>query len=417
MSKTRFQSLLLFSYIFLLLASFSSSFVVVKTQTICENVTEGLETSFDPPSITLETRKSTDFTLHIRGCLSKSVYAIWTYDRNDLVQPLDNFTIPPLYTMLEYRRNLTSTGRAGMLLLGLEDAENRMLNASKHTFLKVSIVHHVALATFSEVIGWLYFIAWSVSFYPQIIVNFRRKSVAGLSFDFLALNITGFLCYAIFNVGLYYIPQIQDQYYARHPRGIIPVEPNDVFFAIHAVCLTLVSIVQCFIYESDGQKLFKGTILGLGGLWLTTIILLLLSVTHVILWLDYLYYFSYVKLTITLIKYLPQVWMNYKRKSTVGWSIGNVLLDFTGGTLSIAQLFITAYNFDDWSSTVGNPTKIGLGLLSIFFDVLFISQHYCLYRRPAKVVDLYEGIDGIASTASVSSLDNVAADDPEHSRI
>ena len=103
-------------------------------------------------------------------------------------------------------------------------------------------MHHVALATFSEVIGWVYFVAWSVSFYPQIIVNFRRKryallgdskievhtfreyrfeniecvlkvfffcSVAGLSFDFLALNITGFLCYTIFNVGLFYIPQIQ----------------------------------------------------------------------------------------------------------------------------------------------------------------------------------------------------------------
>ena len=72
---------------------------------------------------------------------------------------------------------------------------------------------------------------------------------------------------------------------------------------------------------------------------------------------------------------------------------------------------------DDWSSTVGNPTKIGLGLLSVFFDVIFMTQHYCLYRRPTKVVDLYEGIDGIASVASISSLDNVTADEPEQSRI
>ena len=32
--------------------------------------------------------------------------------------------------------------------------------------------------------------------------------------------------------------------------------------------------------------------------------------------------------------------MNYKRKSTVGWNIHNVLLDLMGGGLSIAQLMI-----------------------------------------------------------------------------
>lgn len=36
--------------------------------------------------------------------------------------------------------------------------------------------------------------------------------------------------------------------------------------------------------------------------------------------------------------------MNYQRKSTVGWSIGNVLLDFTGGSLSILQMIILSYN-------------------------------------------------------------------------
>ena len=31
----------------------------------------------------------------------------------------------------------------------------------------------------------------------------------GLSFDFLLYNILGFLCYSAFNVGLYWIPEIQ----------------------------------------------------------------------------------------------------------------------------------------------------------------------------------------------------------------
>lgn len=35
---------------------------------------------------------------------------------------------------------------------------------------------------------------------------------------------------------------------------------------------------------------------------------------------------------------------------------------------------------DDWQSIFGDPTKFGLGLFSVLFDILFIIQHYVLYR-------------------------------------
>merc|ERR1712107_505188 len=105
-----------------------------------------------------------------------------------------------------------------------------------------------------------------------------------------------------------------------------------------------------------------------------------LAIVSVITWLDMLYYFSYVKLGITIIKYVPQAYMNFRRKSTVGWSIGNVLLDFTGGSLSIIQMILIAYNNDDWSSLFGDPTKFGLGLFSVVFDIFFMLQHYVFYR-------------------------------------
>lgn len=62
-------------------------------------------------------------------------------------------------------------------------------------------------------------------------------------------------------------------------------------------------------------------------------------------WLDFLYACSYIKLAVTLTKYVPQAYLNYKRKSTVGWSIENILLDFTGGVLSMAQMIFNAYNY------------------------------------------------------------------------
>ena len=40
-----------------------------------------------------------------------------------------------------------------------------------------------------------------------------------------------------------------------------------------------------------------------------------------------------------------QVYMNFKLKSTIGWSIGGILLDFTGGVFSILQMFLISYNY------------------------------------------------------------------------
>ena len=43
----------------------------------------------------------------------------------------------------------------------------------------------------SMILGWTYFLAWSVSFYPQAVLNWERRSVVGLSLDFTALNVVG----------------------------------------------------------------------------------------------------------------------------------------------------------------------------------------------------------------------------------
>jgi cystinosin len=84
------------------------------------------------------------------------------------------------------------------------------------------------------------------------------------------------------------------------------------------------------------------------------------------------------------IKYIPQAWVNYKRKSTVGWSIYPMLLDFSGSIFSLGQLFIDSSLQGSWEGVTGNPVKFGLGNISIIFDIIFICQHYILYRIPAK---------------------------------
>lgn len=276
-------------------------------------------------------------------------------------------------------------------------------------YISVNIGKDADLSIVISIVGWMYFVAWSASFYFQVILNYQRKSVIGLNFDFLALNLLGFSCYSIYNFALMFSREVRKDYYQRYMYKRIPVEWNDLFFALHAFLLTLVTVVQCFIYEVSPNELslnegistetsnriaFSLTTCQRGEQRVSTPAKSFMVITSIIgagLYITYLFsgfsildvvlYLSYVKLAITVIKYTPQAYMNYKRKATTGWSINNILLDFTGGVLSIAQMFFLAYNYDDWTSIFGNFTKFGLGAISISFDIIFVIQHYVLYKQ------------------------------------
>ncbi|UJR27436.1 hypothetical protein I4U23_008725 [Adineta vaga] len=259
-------------------------------------------------------------------------------------------------------------------------AQSSQVNISTSVdFLLIDIARSHTTNIFIQIVGWIYFIAWSISFYPQIILNFQRRSVIGLNFDFLALNILGHSCYSVFNVYMYTSTNVQQQYFANHPHGVLPVLLNDVIFSCHAVFACIVTVIQCLLFERGTQRVSYVARL-IGGVCIVFLFVSsIVSTSKHLSTLNLLYFFSYVKLFITIIKYCPQAWMNFKRKSTEGWSIGNILLDFTGGLFSLIQMFLLASNYNDWSSIFGSPTKLGLGLFSILFDILFIVQHYLLY--------------------------------------
>ena len=92
---------------------------------------------------------------------------------------------------------------------------------------------------------------------------------------------------------------------------------------------------------------------------------------------------GYAKAIITFTKYLPQVYLNWKRKSTVGWSLENVLLDFAGGSLSFAQSALLTIALGDpfFGAGAFNLVKFILSITSILFDSIFMFQHWVLYRN------------------------------------
>jgi len=275
------------------------------------------------------------------------------------------------------------------------------------------------LQVLSALFGVTYFAAWSVSFYPQPMLNFRRRSTSGTTVDFPLINClgrlltclfpmliivltqffwaTGFAAYLAYNTAFYYSPLIRAQYAARY-KGLTPtVQFNDITFAAHGLVLSVVTASQYFsprawgFAPSVGNKpsrfilgIFLGCVVGVAA-----VLFIVLGsperdstregITSWV-WLDAIYAISYVKLIVTLIKYTPQVIVNYRNRSTKGWSILQILLDFSGGILSIAQQSIDSYIQGDWSGITGNPVKFALGNVSMLYDMIFMTQHYVLYR-------------------------------------
>ncbi|WVR07159.1 hypothetical protein IAU60_004200 [Kwoniella sp. DSM 27419] len=273
---------------------------------------------------------------------------------------------------------------------------------------------HPVLNTVVSATGVAYFIAWSYSFYPQLILNYRRKRTTGLSPDFIYLNPLGFLALTLWSWGAYFSPLARRQYAARHDGHLPQVSRSDLAFSLHALVISTITLAQVWWYArparrvispgedspliapvddhgtQDQDKLNPGSgakpsvpcQLALLALLLAATISVILVWTGKAELLDWLYLVSSVKLVISAVKYIPQVVLNYRLRSVEGFAIGQIVCDLIGSVLSVAQLVISSIYVDgDPSGITANPAKLGLSALSTTFDLVFIAQKYWFFRR------------------------------------
>ncbi|KAJ8749876.1 hypothetical protein K2173_013791 [Erythroxylum novogranatense] len=183
-------------------------------------------------------------------------------------------------------------------------------------------------------------------------------------------------------------------------KEMIPVAANDVAFSTHAVLLTAVTLFQIAIYERGSQKFSKVSIAIVCAVGLVAAVCFFMALpSHS--WLWFISIFNSIQVFMTAIKYIPQAIMNFLRKSTDGFSIGNILLDFFGGMTNYAQMAVQSIDQNSWINFYGNIGKAMISLLSIFFDVLFMVQHYILY--PAKRTVIHPKINKDGSEPLIQS--------------
>lgn len=243
----------------------------------------------------------------------------------------------------------------------------------------------------SSMIGYLYFMAWSVSFYPQIITNYQKKSTDGLSTDSTILGILNYTCYAIYNAFFFWDETIRQEYKDRHGADAeITVMSNDVAFAFNALFTLFFTLGQIIYYSGMSKQPASRTcklIVGLTILFSTIYIVCILLKLPGFIWIDFLYIMATVKLILTIMTYIPQIALNYQRKSTKGFNIWNIIFDFSGGLLSLMQLFFDCLDMNNFSGILGNWAKLILSLITFLFDGFYFLQHYVLYRNTCDDTD------------------------------
>ena len=260
----------------------------------------------------------------------------------------------------------------------------------------ISVYSSVSLIFLSTVTGWIYFFAWSLSFYPQIYENWCHRSVVGLNFNFLVFNTIGYLCYSAYNLEMYTSEIIKEEYRLREGTLLVPVKSNDLAFSVHGIFACLITAFQCMVYSRGSQKISKICLIITCAIIIYVVAIGVCKILSIFLWLDFLTYISYIKILITIIKYIPQAYMNYQRKSTSGWSIWLVLLDLVGGIFSTSQMIIDGFNFNDWSSIIGNPTKFVISIITYIFDSMFILQHYVFYKNNYNIIICHNNYETVS---------------------
>lgn len=248
-----------------------------------------------------------------------------------------------------------------------------------------------------NVLGLIYVCSWSVSMYPPVLTNWKKRSSTAISIDFVILNTAGYFYLLISLILQLYrwipIGEVIKNGDASAEKLIIrpKVTTFDYWYCLHGFIMNWVLVSQV-IY---GHTLwgFKKDLhirrmkpVYLKFLQLSIIVFIGLSakfcyenVTND--WsnsrtLNYCNNLFLLKISMSLAKYFPQVKHNYERKSMNGFAIQSVFLDVTGGLAALSQLIYQlsedkGFNYVSFTANFG---KIGLALVTLIFNFTFISQ-------------------------------------------
>lgn len=237
------------------------------------------------------------------------------------------------------------------------------------------------------ILGYGYVIPWSLSAYPPIWHNWRQRSSSAMSLDFVLLNTVGYF-YLLLSLWLQLFcwQTEKDNQLTDRPM----VSAFDFYYCLHGFTMNLVLVsqvvwgIRLWNFRSSGARMkpvYRRILLGcllVGALsggrflwhhwrfgWVNADTLTLCNTLFLL------------KISLSLLKYFPQVKHNFDRKSMNGFPIQSVVCDVVGSICSLAQLTVQIAR-DHGSLTMAavdaNFGRIGIAIVTLLFNFVYISQ-------------------------------------------
>lgn len=270
----------------------------------------------------------------------------------------------------------------------------------------------------SALIGWSAVIGWGLANYPTIISNYQLKSVQGIAMEYLFFNMMGFILYTLYTSLMWGSSLVREEFYLEHKEYPL-IKLNDVFFGVHNLVTNVVMLFQAYCC---GYKKNDNQVLSMTAKIIITMVFTYLfggsiyiyrtqgftPTEHVFNWMHLFTSLGVVKVLMSVFKNIPQIIYNYNRKSTHGWPIVMIWLDFFGASLSFLQLVIDAYQVNNISAIFHNKPKLFLAIQVIIADLIFFLQHYYLYWNA--------DISSYGPFPSVKTYDTIIQEDEEFIR-
>lgn len=252
----------------------------------------------------------------------------------------------------------------------------------KKKYFKIALGSFLAVA--AEFMGIFYFLCWAWAAMPQAYLHYQQKSTSGFSWDYVAISTSTHLIYTLHHIirHVWYKNQGLDQ------KSTLV----DVLNTSWGLCWSTAKCIQCWYYpRSKGQGLTWASASTCGAIFGYAVIWLIMSAVGAVPFIEenglwtFVDQLGMIKVAISFIKYMPQVYENWRRKSTGGFHPLNFLLDIGGVIGSFFQYFFLFWNEADPTYITGSIfSTVGLALVSLFFDAIFVYQHFILYRHKSE---------------------------------
>lgn len=220
-----------------------------------------------------------------------------------------------------------------------------------------------------------------MSLYPVLHLNYKLRCADSFSLDSLTLNIVGYMCYSYAIASQMFSQTVRAQYQLQFEGSLPLLSWADMFYTFHGLALQLLLLSQVilgphlwgFSTERRSLHISGGTKVILVGL--ATFLIFQYYNNDDFRELNLVLNLSTVKLVISLIKYIPQVLLNMRRKSMYGLSRLQTGFDAAGAVFCLTEL-ILKNKLPLLEAIDSNRGKVGITLVTLLFSAIFSLQFY-----------------------------------------